>query len=315
MKIKILLACLAGLVLGGFSTWYYVDHRIRSGVDDRLQAAVDDGNYAALHYESLSYNYKGDIRIYNLHVEQPGFKYVLEVVELTNLDFSNDPPRTVDVRIQGLKFPDGVPDLSDSDNPTLGRLLERVARNDAIPLELNYSHRYDPDNAWQVDSVLKLDIPGLLLFDLNGTMRNLPLEELQQEPALDPLTQQAQYQPLLNRTELPSLQLSLQDLGLVRTMLEIGAQDFNVSAEDYQTLVTSQLRNAWLFMPQQTQELIMEAGSQLADFLDGGRTLTLSMQPEHNGSIEMLQPLVIGAVFTGNFNQVVELLNLEFSTR
>jgi len=313
MKLRILLACLTGLVLGGLSTWFYVDYRIRGGVDERLQAAVDDGSYEALYYDGLSFNYKGDIRIHNLHVVQPGFKYVLEIVELNNLDFSNNPPRTVDVRIQGLKFPDGVPDLSNSDNPMLGRFLEQIADNDAIPLELNYSHRYDPDNAWQVDSVLKLDIPGLLQFDLNGTMRNLPLEALQ-VPELDPLTQQAQYLPLLDQTELPSLQLRLQDLGLVQTMLEIGAADFNVSAADYQTLLTSQLRNAWLFMPQQAQELMMETGSQLADFLQGGRTLTLSMQPEHNGSVQMLSPLVMGAVFSGNFSQVVELLNLELST-
>jgi len=62
------------------------------------------------------------------------------------------------------------------------------------------------------------------------------------------------------------------------------------------------------------QELARDAGNQLAEFLQGGRTLTLTLEPQFNGSIEQLQPQIMGAVFTNNINAVVELLNLELTT-
>jgi|GEM_PF-1753788 hypothetical protein len=317
MKNKIaVLTSIAILVLGS-GTWLYADYRFRSEIDGRLQAAVDSGSYEALSYEDLTFSFNGDVSLTNLLVQQPGAEYLLEKIHVSNLDYSHDIPRKMDVNIKGIRFPKGLPDLGSTENASLGLLLERIAENDAIPLEISYSHRYDPDNAWQLDSVVNIVIPSLMQLDVSSTMRNLPLESLPDygDTGTDPAELQAQLMPLLNQTELPSFQFQLQDQGLVQAMIELGASDVDTPPEDYRKMLASQTRNAHLFLPQNAQELMMNAGLELAKFLEGGRTLTIKLQPEFNGSISKLQPQIMGAVLTGDINRVAQLLNLELTTQ
>lgn len=314
MKAAVIGATVATLIAAGAGGWYYVDQRIRSEVDARLAEAVASGQYEALHYEDLDYSLDGSIDISGLHVQQLGTQYRLNEVMISNLDFNEAFPREVSVQVRGLDFPDGLPDLSGTDNAQLGSLLQRIASDDSIPLEVDYSHSYQPDNAHQLDSVVAVRIPALMNLAFNSSLRNLPMDELGAlASAADPDSAQQQLLPLVAEAELPALEMSMQDLGLVQAMMEIGAERFNAAPEDYRELLVSQARNAHLFLPQNAQQLGMEAGEQLASFLEGGRTLTLKLQPQFNGRIDQLQTRLMGAMLIGDFNGMAELLNFELT--
>ena len=86
-------------------------------------AAVDSGRYEALDYESLDYGLDGSIEFGGLSVQQDGTRYLLDQVSISKLDVREAFPPELEVRIRGLRFPDGLPDLSQSDQAQLGALL------------------------------------------------------------------------------------------------------------------------------------------------------------------------------------------------
>lgn len=315
MKTAAVAASIASIIAIGAGGWFYVDQRIRGEVDARLASAVESGQYEALHYEDLSYSLDGSLRISGLHVQQLGTQYRLNEVSISKLDYREEFPREVQVQIRGLDFPDGLPDLSGTDSARLGALIARIAQDDGIPLEVDYSHSYQPDNAHQLDSLVAVRVPALLNLDFSSSLRQLPIDELAALAAAadSPETQQ-QMLPLVSDAEIPRLAISMQDLGLVQALLELGASEFNATTEDYRNLLVSQARNAYLFLPQNAQQLGMDAGNEVASFLEGGRTLTLSLEPQFNGNVGQLQAQLFGAMLIGDFNRMAELLNLTLKT-
>lgn len=312
----IITAGIFGIAAAGAGGWYYVDQRIRSEFDARLDALVASGQYESLHYDELSYSFDGSVAIEGLHVQQPGISYTLERVDVARLDYSGEIPLDLDIKVRGVRFPDGLPDLRGTDDEQLGALLARIATDDAIPLELDYSHRYQPDNAHQVDTAMTLRIPQLMHLDMSGRMRQVPLASVVElsDADVDPMLLQQQLLPLIADAEIPLLQLRLQDLGLVQAAVEQGAIDFNTTPDDYRNMLASQARNAYLFLPQSAQTLARDAGAHLASFMEGERTLHVSAQPQFEGKVGQLQVEIMGALLTGNFNRVVEVLNFELRT-
>jgi hypothetical protein len=311
MKPAIIAASAATVIAAGAGGWYYVDQRIRGEIDARLAAAVDSGRYEALHYEALDYSFDGSIEIEGLHIQQLGTSYRLGTVQISQLDYSEAFPREVTVAIRGLDFPDGVPRLDATGASQLGALLARIADDGSIPLEIDYSHSYAPDASHQLDSSMAVRIPSFVNLDFAGSLRNLPLDELAGLAGADATAGQQDLLPLVEQAEVPALSVSMQDLGLVQAMMEIGAEQFNAGTEDYRNLLVSQARNAYLFLPGNAQQLGMQAGEQLASFLEGGRTLTLTLAPQLNGRIDQLQAQLMAAMFIGDFNRMASLLNFE----
>lgn len=312
---KTLAGALAAVIILGGVGWFYVDHRIRSEFDARLQAAVDNGSYEALYYDELSYTFNGDVSIKNLHVKQYGTEFVLQQFQINNLDISEQIPRDIRVHISGMQFPDGLPDLSDTDSAALGQLLQRSIQGDTIPLELTYVHKYDPENDFQLDSSVMASIPELMNIEFSSSMKKISLETLADynQSIADPMAAQLELMQMLSKGEFSSMTFSLQDTGLVQGYMEITAEDFAVAPEDYRNMLVTQARNLYLFLPQNAQGLAMNAGIQLAAFLEGGKTLTVKLQPQFNGSIEKLQPQIMGAALTGDYNRIVELLQFELT--
>ena len=318
MKTRIVAGLAVALVAAAGGGWLWLDYRIRSEVDTRLQMAVDSGRYEELRYEDLHFNLKREITLENFLVRQNGLEYVLEEVQVRNLDLRNEFPHHIDVSIRGLRFPNGLPQPDGDENPAVQQLLDRLVVNgETIPLEVEYSHEYDPDNAWQLDTQSGVDLPGVLRLDMSSRMRNLSMEtlqELEQQMLADPEQAQAMLLPVFNDAEFASLDLELQDSGIVQTMMEIGATDLQSTPEDYRTLLVSQARNAYLFMPATAQAFAREVGDELATFLEGNRTLSLRLNPEFDGHVERLAPEIMAAAFTGDIGRVVQLLNLEITT-
>lgn len=300
--------------------WFWMDYSIRKAVDDYLQAAVDSGRYDALSYEELHFNFKRDITLENFLVREDDLEYLLEEVQLRNLDLDNEFPHHIDVSIRGLRFPNGLPEPDDDgDADSLQPWLERIASGgERIPLQIDYSHRYDPDNAWQFDTQTRADLPGMLRLDLNSRMNNLSfetLQQLEQEMQNDPEAAQSRMLPVLSNIRFQSVELELADSGVVQAMMEIGAGELQAQPEDYRALLVSQARNAYLFLPAAAQDLARGMGEELATFLEGNRTLNLRVNPQFDGHVERLTPEVMAAAFTGDIGRIAELLNLELKTR
>lgn len=300
----------AVLLAAGVGGWYYADQRIRSEVDARLAAAVDSGRYEALDYESLDYGLDGSVEFSGLSVQQDGTRYLLDRVSISKLDVGEAFPPELEVRIRGLRFPDGLPDLSQSDQAQLGTLLARVATDNHIPLEVDYRHQYQADAQHQLDSSMELRIPTLLQLQFSGRLRQVPLAAFAALPLDDEAASTQALLPLVADAELPRLSLQLQDEGLLDAMMEISAAQFNATPQDYRALLVNQARNAWLFLPQNAQALGREAGEQLAAFLEGGGRLSVSMEPQFNGRIGQLQTQLMGAMLIGDFAGMAGLLNL-----
>lgn len=306
----------AVLLTTGLGGWYYMDQRIRSEIDARLAAAVDSGRYDALEYDTLDYGLDGSVEIGGLLIEQQGTRYRLDRVAISEFDYSSENvPRSLQVQVRGLQFPDGLPQAPNGDQTQLGALLARVAHNGHIPLELDYRHDYQPEAAHQLHSSIDLRVPALLQLQLNGSLRQVPLDAFAAVPVSDDVLATTQaLLPLVENAEIPQLSLQLQDQGLVQAMMEIGAGRFNATPADYRQLLVNQARNAWLFLPQNAQQLGRDAGEQLAGFLEQGGTLHLSLQPEFDGRIEQLQTELMGAMFIGDFAGMAELLNFSLRT-
>jgi hypothetical protein len=313
---KILAGLVVLVIAGAGGAYWYVNDRARSVVDERLDAMVADGSYDVAEYEALNVQLNGDIAMTNLHVVQGPLEYTLQNITISNLDYGNEFPRHMDVTVNGLQL---AVDASSPDPQVaaMSSMLDMLGAGTDIPLQVNYSLRYDPDNAHQTDSTMRVAVPDAFTLDVNSITRNLQMQAFNNlsNPNIDPVQAQAQLMELLATAEIPSLQLALLDEGFLDVMMATAAEQNGVALEEFRTLLVSQAQNFYLFMPQNAQGLAMSAGAEIAKFLEGGKTLSVSIAPEYGGNIKQLQEQIMGAVFTGDYNQVSEVLHLEITAQ
>jgi hypothetical protein len=297
-------------IVGG--TYWYINDRAKDLVDARIDEMVASGSYDSAEYETLNVAVNGDITMTNLKVVQGPLDVTLRNITITNLDYANRFPRHFDLSIDGMHV--SPVDNTTPDTAALAAMLGQLGGTEDIPLELDYSHRYDPDNAHQVDSTMKLTVPEYFTLDASSVTRGIEMETLEQLNNPDPVIAQEQLMALMQVAEFPAAKMTLQDHGVVEDMLAQSAQELGVSPADYRTLLISQAQNFYLFLPPTAQTFAMAAGAEMAEFLEGGKTLSVSLAPEYGGSLQRLQAEVMGAVFTGDYNKVAELLHVEIVT-
>ncbi len=315
--LKKILGGLVVLVIAGVGgAYWYANYRAHTIVDERLDAMFTDGGYDVAEYEDLHVQLNGDIAMTNLHIVQGPLDYTLVSITVTNLDYTNEFPRHMDVAVNGLQL------TVDANSPdpqvaAMSSMLTTLGAGQVIPLQVNYSLRYDPDNAHQTDSTMRVAVTDSFTLDVNSITRNLQMQALNglNNPDLDPAQAQAQWLELLASADIPSLQMALLDEGFLDAMIATAAEQNGVAPEDFRTLLVSQVQNFYLFLPQTAQGLAMSAGAEIAKFLEGGKTLSLSIAPEYGGNIKQLQEEIMGAVFTGDYNKVSEVLHLEITAQ
>jgi hypothetical protein len=312
-KIFIVVPVIAVAALGAAGgAYWYINDRARDLVDARIDEMVASGSYDSAEYETLNVAVNGDITMTNLNFVQGPLDVTLRNITITNLDYANRFPRHFDLSIDGMQV--APVDSTDADTAALTAMLGQIGSTEDIPLELDYSHRYDPDNAHQVDSVVKLTVPEYFTLDASSVTRGIEMETLEKLNNPDQAIAQEQLMALMQVAEFPSAKMILQDNGLVEDMLAKSAQELGVSPADYRTLLISQAQNFYLFLPATAQAFAMAAGAEMAEFLEGGKTISVSLAPEYGGSLQRLQAEVMGAVFTGDYNKVSELLHLQIVT-
>lgn len=312
--LKKLLIGIPLLTLVGTGTLYgYVNHRARTEVDARMAQMVASGAYQRMDYEDITVQLNGDINLTNLHVANTDGEFILQDIMISNLDYQHEIPWHMDVSISGMQLPRGLPVTAYSGNAALDQFMQTLVVDDALPVQLNYSFRYAPENEFQIDSKVNLHLPQAFTLDVDSITRNIELESFAGMQPLDrdPAIAQLQLQEKLQDLAIPYTSLTLQDHGLVAGMLAMAAEQNGFMPEDLRLMLITQARNAYLFTPQNVQTLAMDTGNHVATFLEGGKTLKVNVEPQFGGDLRQLQQEIMGAVFTGNFAQAVSLLNLE----
>lgn len=314
MKKTTFLVLAAVLFAGAGASYFYFNKTAQATVDKNFERMVASGSYDKIEYDDFEVDVFGNIAMTNLLMVKAGQEIVLKDIAVTNLDYKNEIPHTIAVKISGMEFPGGIPFMGDD---ALGRYLQSLMPTDVLPIEIEYSYEYAPENAYQVDSKVRVRLPEAFTLDVTGTLRNVELESLVDNSNLDPDPAVAQLQMMqkLGNAAIPVAHWNLRDEGIVDALIAVNAEETGQPVEAVREAMKSQMRDMYLFLPQAAQGFGMTTGIQLAAFLDGGKTLSINLAPEYEGNIQQLQQEITGAAFTGNFARIAELLHLEILTQ
>lgn len=315
MKRKLLIALSAAgmLAIGLYAVALLLAHQM---VDDQLDALVKSGAYQQADYASLWLLPTGTLKVSGLHVKQAGNELVINNIEVSNIDFMHQTPWHMTLSASGLFFPNGLPNLTGTGNPVTARALEEFSVDNLIPVQLQYSYVYTPANSEQIVYNASLVLPEWFELTIATETRNLPLAALQAiREATDPQAAALLQQSALAAASLPRAELHLTDNGVVAKLINLTAQRMGTAPDTLRQQLKSQMQNYYLFLPDGLHSLAMQVGNELALFMDGSKTLSLTIMPTHEGKLEQLQPEVMGVVLTGNFDRAVELLQLEIHTQ
>ena len=313
---KILIALAAVAVLTGGGAWLLVNQGAENEVDRMIAQALESGAYQDIQYESVDVGLDGRIRLQGLQViDAQGLEFGLQEVRVSDYDLEHEIPHFVSLEASGFSFPKGLPAAAPGQPAELQRYLDRLGfSGDVIPLSVAYRYRYEPDNAHQLRNEVDFKLENGLSGEARSTIRQVPLENFMARGGMDPALAQMQLLASLSAAEIPGASLSVTDQGVVDSVLESMSADYGMPAEEVRGLLRSQLENIHLFAPQGLQDFARDAGAELAAFLQGNRTLNLSLEPQFEGSMQLLQPALMAAFFSQDYGAIVDLLNLQIDT-
>jgi len=317
MKLKLLVALpLAVLVIAGM-LWLIINWQARSVVDERIAQMLATGAYDEVSYDNLLIRLNGDLIMHNLRIRSATGEFILQDIRVSNFDYSAAFPRNLAVTVRGLQLPNGLPPLPDGSSNPLQELLDGLMIGQTLPLEVDYRHSYSPEQEFRLDSGVRLALPGAFTLQFSSLTSNLDLQAYNDADNLDddPAAAQLQLMENLRELEIANASLQFQDQGVVAALLEDTARKYGMPVTDLRTMLGSQAGSLHLFLPENVREFAMDTGAQLASFLDGGKTLSVSVTPQLNGRLAELQTELMAAAFIGNFARIVELLDLEITAQ
>jgi hypothetical protein len=315
MTKKLLMTLPLLLLLGAGAVWLYVNQQARAAVDNRIAQMLATGVYEDISYDSLQVWPNGDLVLGNLRVVAPAGEFILQDIQVSNFDYTREFPRNLNVSVRGLRLPNGLPPLADGSPNSLYAMLENMITDDTLPLEVDYLHSYAPEQNFQLDSDMRLGLPGAFNLHISSLSRNLDLQSYNELSTLDsdPAVAQLQLMEKMRDLEIATASLQLHDQGMVDSVVASMAQQFGATPEEMRTLLASQVSNLYLFAPQNVQQLAMDTGMHLATFLEGSKTLSVSVTPQLDGRMSELQTELMAAAFIGNFAGMADLLQLEIT--
>ena len=313
---KILIALAALVIVAGGAAWLLINQGAQGEVDRMIARALESGAYQDIDYESVDVGMDGRIRLQGLRVvDAQGLEFGLQEVLVSDYDLEHEIPHFVSLEARGFSFPQGLPEAAPGQPAQLQRYLDGLGFNgEVIPLTVAYRYRYEPDNAHQLRNEVDFDLENSLSGEARSTIRQVPLENFMARGGMDPALAQMQLLASLSAAEIPGASVTLTDHGMVESMLATMSGEYGMDTDEVRGLLRSQLENLYLFAPEGLQDFAREAGAELAAFLEGNRTLNLSLTPQFEGSMQMLQPAVMAAFFSQDYAAIVDLLNVEIDT-
>lgn len=317
MPRKLLIALsLVVLVAGGI--YLYAQHRATQVVDQQFEKLVTSNIYDSAEYESLELGMTGDMHLTNVRVSKNDLDVVLQQVNITNLDYDHETPWHLALEIEGMQFPNGLPNAATLTDSPLAALFDEIVQDDnTIPVTVRYAYDYDADNSHQLKFNTSTKLPDHFTLTMDGETRNVPLDTIvaMNNGSIPPEQTMATAMQIMDTLALPQAKVVLQDHGVVESLLASTSAQQGATPDALREQWKSQARNFYLFLPQNAQGIGMQAGIQLAAFLDGGRTLNVAVTPDFEGKVSELQQQVMGAVLTGDFKKIADMLHLEIQTQ
>jgi len=312
-KTRILLVLPLVVVLLAASFYGFANYQARSLVDSKMADMVNTGVYQSLAYDDFSLSIDGSMHMTGLQIrDAAGIEYEISQIDIPEFDYFNDNPQYLSISATGIRFPDGIPDFGNTGNSALNDYLDIVMDADSLPLQFDYRHNYTPEQGQQLDSAFSILLPESFSLSTASVMRHVSLDEVSN------ITGAMSLNPLQNaglmKGDIPSASITLEDLGLIDAMMAVQGESFGMDSDEYRQQLLAQIQTMVLFAPQQLQSLAQEVTAAVVEFLEGGKSLRLSMNPEYDGNIQRLQGDLIGAFYTGNFEGMVKLLHLEIET-
>ena len=318
-KLLIIIPCALLLCAGALYT--FANYKVKTAVNTRITEMIENGDYLALEYASVGIKPNGDIVMNNLHVtDLNSNEYTLLDIRISDYDYFNPVPGHLNLTAKGLRFPADLPIFSNSSGNSSGNSLNNyltaIMVEETLPLELSYRYEYHPEDESRLQNVFKVTLPGSFKLTSNLVMTNVPMEALNQNPASASAnsSNMSTMSTLIQNADIPNASMALEDLGMVDAMLKIQGDALRISPEEYRQQLLGQLQTAALFVPQQLQTLAQDFLGSFTEFLDGEKTLKLSISPENGGNIQQLQGEIMGAFYIGNISRITQLLNLDIET-
>jgi len=312
-KKTVLITSLALLLLVA-ALYLALNFWVKSMVDERMDEFVAGGYYQSLDYDNVWVQPNGEITMKDLHVvDIDENEYIFQDITISEFDYFNTFPHHLKLTAEGMQFPGGPPQFGNLQESGWNTYLETVIEDDLLPIQLAYEYDYDPENAHRMNNDFRIGLPRSFLLTTNSVMDNIPVAQLN-SLALGPGTSATQYSTSIQDGNVLEANISVQDLGVVPALLAAQGETIGLDPAEYREQLMVQLQTMALFAPQQLQFLAQELVLNFGEFLEGDKTLMISIKPEFGGNVQQLQGEVMGAFYIGNFERIVDVLNLESDT-
>ena len=304
-----------------FGLFFYANRETENQIDLYIERALVTGDYKDIQYESAGVGLDATIFVNGLNVTDTlGIQTRIDSLEISDMDFSNEFPNSLSLSASGFSFPLGIPGMKNFDASTVApgmeSFFEAIFSTESIPATIDYSHEYQPDNSNLFSNVLAFSLPNAFSLSMITTTRNINYEEVNQIAKSfdtnDPAILEA-FTAILMNAEIPEISYTLSDLGFVQTLLQEQAIEQGKSIDLLRQELISMTQSLLLFAPAGVQAIAVDLSNDLISFIEGNKTFNFAIRPEFSGNIQKLQAPILSAIFTGDYEEIVKLLNIEFS--
>lgn len=311
-SLPLIALCIAG------AAYYLINQEAKTQADLLVEQALASGSYEDVSYESVTVDlFTQELTLNNLRVvDLQHIEYILQQVIISDYDYAHETPYHLSMAIKGLSFPKGLPEMETSNsNAAFVSYMNSLLDADSIPVLINYSYNYAPENNNSIDSEMSIGLENAANLSFSSSFQNIPLESIIESNTKDPELAQKEIMTTLLAAEIPAASISMEDLGIIKVLMAIQAEEAGIPTEELRQELISSVQGLYLLAPVSTQKVAKQMSTELAKFLEGDKTFSLSIAPEFNGSIQKLQPQMLSAVFSGNYAAIVDLLNIEIDTQ
>lgn len=311
---KVLISLPIIIVIALIGMYFYANQETENQIDFYIERAIASGAYKDIQYESADFGVDASILVNGLSVtDAMDFQYTIDELEISEMDFFNEFPSSINISARGFGLPMGLPELDTSMvTPEMQDFLAVIDGTESVPATIDYNHQYDPDNSNLFNSVMSIGLPDAFNLSMNTTTRNIAYETFNQ--ITDPVAAEAAVMAALMNAEIPEVGFSISDFGLIETLLENQAIQQGKSVDVVRQEISSMTQSLFLFAPADLQAIVIDLGNELSSFMEGDKTFSFALHPDFSGSIQQLQIPIMGAFFAGEYGQIVDLLNIEFRT-
>ncbi|WP_370980554.1 hypothetical protein [Agaribacterium sp. ZY112] len=300
---------LAGAAVG-YQSWMH--QQVESKIDALMLKIEQNPEIVDVAYEDLNVSFTGDIELLNISLltSESDDPVVFRSLRVEDYDIQHEIPHYVNVALQGLKLPDDFIAELQQDQGAFSDYLKSIGVEDTLPLDAKFSYVFDEENSQTQTTNLEIGLDKVMSYKLDWVSKDIPLEALYSDPSNE--VEQATALAAMMKGSFPKLAMSISDQGGLPVFLQEVADEREQSVQELNSnwLAMANMQSQ-MMLPPAVQPAASDAISQVAVFLDGGKSLSISFEPQHDGSIESLSPLLMQAYMSGDYQTILDLLNLK----